>query len=227
VSFLIAASKNISPSNPHELLIDFADSKENPKTGLTVSSTLYSKVSMEIQITLQKEDWKLYQSYIEKALPKQQKTWMDSFWINLFVWMGLAMVFMAIFQSFSHFHWPTAASVAIFFVLIFVLFLFNMFKIRKAFEPLESGIFCGRHKFTFTSDGIITEGKGYEGHHSWEIVKKIERAPGMILIYLDKVYAYVFPESKLDDPDEFYNYISEQYSNVTNQSSRRPSSTAD
>jgi hypothetical protein len=36
----------------------------------------------------------------------------------------------------------------------------------------------------------------------------------MIMIYLDTAYAYVFPESKLDNPDEFYNFITEQYSNV-------------
>lgn len=182
---------------------------------------------MEIQINLQKEDWKIYQSYIEKELPKQQKTWMDSFWVNIFVWMVIAIIFMTIFQSFSHFHWPTAISVAIFFILIFALFLVNMFKIRKAFEPLENGVFCGSHKFTFTSKGIASKGKGYEAYHSWEIVKNIERVSGMILIYLDTAYAYVFPESKLDYPDEFYNYISEQYSNVTNQSSRPSSSATD
>ena len=182
---------------------------------------------MEIQINLQKEDWKNYQSYIEKTLPKQKKTWMDSFWVNMFVWMLLVIMFMDIFQSFSYFHWPTAISVSVFFILIFALFIFNMFKIRKAFEPLESGVFCGKHKFKFTDNGIASEGDGYEGNHSWKIVKRIERAQGMIMIYLDTAYAYVFPESKLDNPDEFYSFISEQYSNVTSQSSRPPTSAAD
>lgn len=182
---------------------------------------------MEIQISLQKEDWKRYQSYIEKAHLKQQNTWMNSFWVNMLVWMVIAIIFMTIFQNFSNFHWPTAISVAVFFVLIFAFFLFNMLKIRKAFEPLENGVFCGKHKFTFTGKGIASEGKGYEGNHSWEIVKKIERAPGMILIYLDTANAYVFPESKLDNPDELYNFISEQYSNVTSQSNRPPSSAAE
>lgn len=182
---------------------------------------------MEIQIDLQKEDWKLYQAYLEKELPKHHKTWMDSFWVNLFGWMVIAIVFMTVFQQNSNFHWPTAISVAVFFVLISAIFFFNMLKIRKAFEPLESGVFCGSHKFTFSSEGIASEGNGYNGCHSWEIVKKIERSSGMILIYLDKVYAYVFPETKLDNPDEFYQFISEQYSNVTSQSSRPPSSAAD
>ena len=167
---------------------------------------------MEIQITLQKEDWRLYQSYIERELPKRSKTWMDGLWVKIFIWMVMGIVFMTIFQCFSCFHWPTAAYTAIFFLLISAVFFFNLFKMRKAFEPLENGAFCGSHKFTFTSEGIASEGKGYKGHHSWEIVKKIERAPGMILIYFDTAYAYIFPESKLDNPDEFFNYISELYS---------------
>ncbi|MDY6857430.1 MAG: hypothetical protein SWO11_22540 [Thermodesulfobacteriota bacterium] len=38
----------------------------------------------------------------------------------------------------------------------------------------------------------------------------------MIRIFLDTALAYVFPEAKLENPDEFYRYISEQYStNIT------------
>jgi len=47
-------------------------------------------------------------------------------------------------------------------------------------------------------------------------MQKIERAQGMIIIYLDTVFGYVFPESKLDDPDGFYKYISEHFKNESN-----------
>ncbi|MBT2786736.1 MULTISPECIES: hypothetical protein [unclassified Halomonas] len=182
---------------------------------------------MEILIDLQKKDWKNYQAYIEKELPKQQKTWMDRFGINLVLWMIIVIFFMVISQGFIDFHWPTAILIATLFVLISVLFFFNVFRIRKAFEPLESGTFCGTHKFTFSDKGVASEGSGYKSHHSWKVVKRVEWAPGMILIYLDKAYAYVFPESKLDNPEVFYSYISQLYSNVTSQSSLPPSSEAD
>ncbi|CAA0106655.1 Uncharacterised protein [Halioglobus japonicus] len=177
---------------------------------------------MEIQITLQQEDWKLYQSYIEKELPKHLKTWMDSFWVNMLIWMVIAFVFMSIFNQHSEFHWSTAISVGVFFIIISALFFFNMFKIRRAFEPSEDGTFCGDHLFIFDDYGIKSQGNGYKGTHSWGIVKKIERAQGMVMIYLDTASAFVFPESKLKDPDGFYNYISERYSNVTNQASGTP-----
>ena len=171
---------------------------------------------MEIQIKLEKEDWKKYQSYLEKELPKHSKSWMNSFWVQMLIWMILAFIFMVIFQNFSAFHWPTAASVAIFFILFAALWVFNIIKIRKAFEPSETGLLCGIHTFKFTEHGIDSEGKGYTGYHGWEIVKKVERAKGMIIVYVDTAYAYVFPESKLDNPDNFYAYILDQYSKFTN-----------
>ena len=181
---------------------------------------------MEIQITLDKQDWKSYQGHIERELPKRMKTWMDSAWVNMIIWMVIAFLFLSLFNRHSNFHWPTAISVGVFFITISALFFFNMFKIRKAFEPSEAGTFCGDHLFIFNEQGIISEGKGYKGNHSWSIVKKIDRAEGMILIYLDTAYAYVFPESKLKAPDDFYGLIYEQYSNVTNQASGTPKSGA-
>ena len=181
---------------------------------------------MEIVIDLKKEDWRCYQSYMEKALRKRQQGWRDSLGVNLLLSMIAGMAFMYLFQAFSHFHWPTAIAVAALFVLLFALFYLDMLRIRNACEPLESGTFCGTHRFTFSEHGVTTEGNGYSSHHSWEAVKKIDRASGMILIFLDRVYAFVFPESKLDDPEKLYQRISELHSNAT-ASSNRPPSAAD
>ncbi len=182
---------------------------------------------MEIKLNLRKEDWMLFQAHVEKELPKQIKTWMDSFWASLVIWIVVVTISMTLFQYSGEAHWPTAIGTAIFFILIFVSVFANMFKMRKAFEPLEDGVFCGDHTFTFSGEGIASEGRGYKGHHSWEIVKQIERTPEMILIYLDKAYAYVFPVSRLDSPDEFFKYISEQWSNVTGNTSQSVLSAGD
>lgn len=63
---------------------------------------------MDIQIKLEKEDWKKYQNYIERELPKQLKSWTDSFWVNLIFWMVTSFIFMVIYRQFTTFHWPTA-----------------------------------------------------------------------------------------------------------------------
>ena len=176
---------------------------------------------MDIEINLDKQDWRNYQSYVERELSKHHRTWMDSFWVNVIVWFVVAFSFMFIFQQKSNFHWPSAISAAIIFVLIFMVFIFNIYKMKKAFEPSANGVFCGKHKFTFTENEIISEGKGYTGQHSWEIVQRIEKSRGMVLIFIDTAYAFVFPESKLENPEEFYNYVVEQLSNVTSGSKGR------
>lgn len=171
---------------------------------------------MEIQIKLEKEDWKKFQSHIERELPKRCKTWLDGLWGSLVTWVVIALAFFFIFRQVDTFDWPTAATVGIFFILLTAFFFINVFRIRKAFEPAENGAFCGNHHFRFTDTGIESEGEGYKGFHSWETVKSVERTQGLILIYIDTVYAFIFPESKLSDPDGLFHYISVRFSSVTN-----------
>ena len=168
---------------------------------------------MEILINLEKDDWKIFQSHIEKELRKSVKSWTDSFVFNVVLWAVLTSIFLSVFNMMYQFHWPTAFSVATFFVVFIISLIMDSIKLKKAFMPSEKGVFVGQHHFIFDNEGIKSKGKGYEGFHDWTIVKKIERSKGMILIYLDTTYAYVFPEKKLDNPDNFFNYINEQFNN--------------
>ncbi|MCO7222713.1 YcxB family protein [Pleionea sp. CnH1-48] len=168
---------------------------------------------MEINIKLDKEDWVQYQGYLERELPKTiPKTWLDNQLVQFVGWLVIAVVFLVVFRQYTEFHWPTAISVAVFFILVAGVFIVNMLKIKKTFEPSDSGCFCGEHQFRFDDKGIHSEGNGYQSFHSWSIVKRIERSDGMIFIHLDTVQAYIFPESKLSNPDSFYEFVNEQYS---------------
>ena len=169
---------------------------------------------MDILIKLEIEDWNKYQSYIEKELSKSVKSWTDSFWFNLILWAVIGFIFMSIFRNLSEIHLPTIAVVSVFFILLFVLFIFNLLKLKKAFAPSKSGIFIGEHQFVFDEEGIKSKGQGYEGKHSWSVVQRVERTNGMIIIFLDTAYAFIFPESKLEKPDQLYNYINEQYKKI-------------
>ncbi|MCF6262972.1 MAG: YcxB family protein [Xanthomonadales bacterium] len=169
---------------------------------------------MDISIKLEVEDWYQFQSYLAKELPKAVKSWTNSFWFGLIVWAAIAILFMSVSQITSEFHWPTASIVSVFFILLFALYIFNLIKFKKACAPSEAGAFIGDHQFVFDEEGIKSQGYGYEGKHSWLLVQRIERTNGMILIFLDTAYAFVFPESKLEDPEQLYNYIIEQYKNI-------------
>jgi len=169
---------------------------------------------MDILIKLEIEDWNQYQSYIEKELSKSVKSWTDSFRFNLVLWGVTGFILMSIFRNLSEIHWPTVGVVSVFYILIFILFIIKLAKLKKAFAPSETGVFFGEHQFVFDEEGIKSKGHGYEGKHSWSVVQRIERTNGMILIFLDTAYAYIFPVSKLDNPDKLYNYINEQYKKI-------------
>jgi len=162
---------------------------------------------MEITITLDVEDWKKFQSYLEKELPKKVKSWTDNTWFIIILWTTVVFVSMALFQYVGELHWPTAGVVAFFFVLLIAQFVFNLVKFRKAFAPSETGAYVGEHHFRFDEEGIKTRGDGYEAIHRWPLVQRIERADGAIYIFLDTAFAYIFNEAKLGDPESFYNYI--------------------
>lgn len=166
---------------------------------------------MEITITLDVGDWERFQSYLEKEAPKRVKTWTDSSWFKVVIWAAITFAFLFLFRYFDEFHWPTAGVVALFFVLLLAQFVFNLIKFRKALAPSETGAYIGEHHFTFDDEGIQTRGRGYEAIHRWPLVQRIERADGVIYIFLDTAFAYVFNEARLEDPDFFYNYIVEQY----------------
>lgn len=168
---------------------------------------------MQININLDKRDWQKFQDHIGKELSKNTKTLSSTSWANISVWVLLVAIFIVLLNYIDNFDWQTALVVSIFFICIFTVFILTLMQMKKAFEPGDRGIFCGEHEFVFDEQGISSKGSGYTAKHSWSIVKRIERVSGMILIYFDTAYAFVFNETKLADPDAFYKAISEFYSN--------------
>lgn len=164
---------------------------------------------MEIEINLGKKDWSNFQSYLEKEIPKSKSRKSDSMWVQLIMWVFLGVAFTAVFQNISRFHWPTAVSVAAIFAIIFGMFVYNLNKLKQLFAPSDSGPFVGAHKFIINEEGIYSEGNGYKGFHSWLVVKRITRKNGMVMVFIDTAYGYVFPESQLHNPDHFLQYLIE------------------
>ena len=165
---------------------------------------------MQIEIDLEKADWAKYQTYVEKRLPAQASLAVNKRWRTILIWL-LTIMFLLALNFVRHFDWPTALFVAAVFIALFGVVLIQLASVRKAFEPAADGVFCGHHKFTFTDEGIASSGRGYHGLHSWNLVKKVIRAEGMILIFLDTIFAYVLPESKLADPDALFEHVTQQY----------------
>ena len=163
---------------------------------------------MEISVKLDIQDWKTYQTYLEKNLSARNKPWLDSLWFNLVSWFVISLVFFTFIQGTDEFNWTTAGVVSLFFIFIYVQLILSGVKIKRAFEPLPEGSFCGRHTFHFNDNGIHSEGKGYHGEHSWSLVQRIERTNDAIYIFMDSALAFIFPLCQLEDPEGFYEFVS-------------------
>ena len=171
--------------------------------------------AMEITITLDKEDWRKFAGYLWCAIPRESRSCSKGFWFGLYYWMIASFATMLMYKLVNGFHWPTAGVASVLFVFVLLFFFLNYKRNKKLFEPSAEGAFVGKHKFIFDGKGIQLEGKGYESKYAWSAIRKVERAQSMILIYIDTAMVFVFPEAKLDRPDEFYNFITEQYSKST------------
>lgn len=162
---------------------------------------------MEKTFRYEKEDWKKFQSYMEKYACKSNKMWFESLWFNFFSWLVIGFVFFSFFQSKKVFDWPTAGIVAFFFILVYAQLILSGMKVRRLCAPSEGGLFIGEHRFKFDENCIYSEGSGYTATHNWSVVKRIIKTDEAIYLFLDNAYAYIFPLSQIEDFDCFYTYI--------------------
>jgi len=177
---------------------------------------------MELTIKLGRDDWSSFQSYMEKEVSRADASASDSFWVQLLLWAILGGTFIAIFESYSSFHWPTAISVGGLLIVLFVLFIYKLNRLKRLFAPSEAGPYVGEHKFKIDRTGIFSAGRGYNGFHSWALVKKIARKNGIIMVFIDTAFAYVFPEGQLEDADLVYRYMNECFDTALPEARDRP-----
>ncbi|MCU7833932.1 MAG: hypothetical protein KZQ83_01675 [gamma proteobacterium symbiont of Taylorina sp.] len=164
-----------------------------------------------MSINYEFNDWKKFQSYLAKKIQSQIKaqSWTSNIWFNIVLWAGIGFILMFLFKKISYFHWPTALFSGGTLIVIFISYLFELKKLRKAFAPSVDGSFLGNHTFIISEKGIDSIGDGYNCTHSWKKINEISRENGLIMLFVDTTNAYIFPEHKLKNPDDFYTYIKE------------------
>lgn len=169
---------------------------------------------MEISLQLEKADWQRFQRQTEKRLTKTKApAWYHNFFISLLFWSTIGFLAMWLYPQIGAFqlHLPSALFISFFFILFISIFIFSLIKIKKAAAPSEQGIFIGHHTLFFGDDTIKSTGEHYESSIDWKAIIKIERSNGLIILYLDTLYAYIFPEEKLDNPILFYTHVMEKH----------------
>ena len=164
---------------------------------------------MTFEITFDEQDWKRFQSTLCSDLPKSRYKFIYGFTFNMIVWIALGAIFLAIYESVGGIHWASFSAAASVALIVFAYSIFQSWLTRKAFSPSESGTFIGKHKYELSESGISWHGNGYKSEVSWNVVQRICRLNGQILVFIDTAVALIFPENKVSDPDMLYTKLKE------------------
>jgi hypothetical protein len=163
---------------------------------------------MEVEVELTVQDWR-------RCAPLLQKFALHSSTGRLMrLLRGVATGFVVgigahlLIGYLRQFHPPTATWITAVFVTLVVWYCYKLFRIRRALEPMEDGLFLGVHRYAFSDDGIRAEGRCYRACYSWQAVRTVVRSRHLILILLDRAHALVFPVSQIEDPDAFVRFLS-------------------
>jgi|GEM_PF-1413038 len=156
-------------------------------------------MTMLKSITVTKKNYTDYADFIIKKLcaPKDNKGL--GFIKNVIAWFVLTVVFMTFFQvksiRLSDFHWPSGLIVAVPFLILIIVFLYNNHKLKKQSIPNENGVMIGNKTIEFQVDGICET--NHLGHYfyKWQAVEGIEENKGDLYIFVDKLLALIIPAS--------------------------------
>lgn len=177
---------------------------------------------MKIVIELSKDDWLKFQKYLSKDIHSSVNRFSDNLLLNVVFWLVLVFIFMQIIHHYDEIHMLTAGYVSAIVLCLAIWMILKNRKFLKAYQPKSDGAFVGTHNFEFDKQGIHSYGKNYDARHSWDMVQEIRRESAMIMIFIDTAMAFIFPEEKLNDPDDFYRAINEMFESSKLPKSSKP-----
>ena len=172
---------------------------------------------MELEINYELSDWLEFHKFLERRICRDSRAWWDSLWVSFLVWFLVAFSFFTFFQSNAEFSWPTAFIVALVSLYFVTQLVLGAIKVKRACQPMASGTFLGHHKFIVGEGGIKSTGADYEATHNWSAVQRVENTDKAIYVFIDSSSAFIFPRSKVENPEELLAVINK---NVTKQISR-------
>ncbi len=166
---------------------------------------------MKIELSLSQQDWRRYYRLFHRHVQHQGFSSADKRDVIVnYTILALYIIAIASYFWLEVDFYPVAAILACMWG-IDILRYYNHLRYRsdERFRPGDNARYL--QVMVFDDEGLTLTRKGYCASASWEMVKKITREKGMILIYSDAMSAWFIPEEQLDDSDSFYEFITSRY----------------
>lgn len=166
---------------------------------------------MKFKINLTVNDWLAYQQLLSSEAPRKYlKTWF-LFIVNALVWCLLAIIVMSTLKAISTFHWPTAITVIILFLLLISNHFINVPKLFKhAYAPKEDGAFCGSHLYELTEDEMKISSEASYTVYKWHVFQRFKQDNELLALFIDTSSAVLIPIRDLENKDEIIHFLSEK-----------------
>ncbi|QQM64254.1 YcxB family protein [Pseudoalteromonas sp. LC2018020214] len=157
-------------------------------------------------ITVTKKNYTDYADFAIKRLCTPQGKKDSGVIKNVIVWFVITVVFMTIFQvesiRLSDFHWPSGLIVAVPFLILIIVFLYNNHKLKEQSIPNENGVMIGNKTIEFQADGIRETNHLGSYFYKWQAVEAMEENKGDLYIFVDKLLALIIPASTFTNEAE-------------------------
>lgn len=158
-----------------------------------------------IDVTRTREDYFIFSKHAMKELKN----------VNLYAVISQVVVIIVIINLFEiatrHKWIPQAlmqSKYAYLAVCVAVMVVICML-IRRCFMPMIRKAYFNENQAFLSTKRITIDEKGFreasavsEGHTLWQGVDRIERTPTMMLVYVDKIIAYVIPIRSFSTPEQ-------------------------
>lgn len=164
---------------------------------------------MNIKIKYEKSDWKAFRKCLKGMISTPRRSLLDRIVPAIAFWMVMGIIATFYYEKVTMFHIPTAILSIVLMMAVFVSQSYRVKRRLKFYEPSENGDFLGEHEFQFEETSFKTISRSSECQYKWDVVLKIERAEGMIMLFVDSARAFILPENQLDNPDDIYQKLIE------------------
>ena len=94
--------------------------------------------------------------------------------------------------------------------VIFGVLYFGLGYLSMSFSgklPSANGSILGKRKFTITNEGLIEESDSNTNIQKWNSIKSIEQNNELIIVFIDKIAAYVIPKRFFTDNEQMNLFI--------------------
>jgi len=162
---------------------------------------------MELNTHISSVEMAEYGQAMDKMLRKRKprKRTKLELLIAVFVYVGVGIAYYHYQHSFT---WPAFIILTVVFVALHTETLLTSVRIAQTVKYEDDGLLLGQHHYAIGNSGISANGKAYDIHVNWSLVRGILETKGVFIIVLDGMAAFLLAKKDVSDMETLREMVS-------------------